>query len=229
MTENGATGEEPPKKAFLHIDDLQDAAGDEGMTLDRYQEVSDAIAEGRHDEYTDEERAEYDDHAQRMKELLHPLGKRLPKLFGELLSKPPTPREEIFSQKQFNPKQSTDLGERRFNSKTPTPAFSNEQLEQMARVRREKDAQDRAVADALRQIAEVTADEAGKNNKRYEDSELASQRRHKASMRVGWASAIAAVLAAAIAGFSVWIGMQNDPLPATPAPSQSQIQESHSS
>lgn len=236
MADNETPDEKPANKAHLHIDDLRENADEGGMSLERYEEISDAIAEGRHGAYTSEERDEFDDHARRVKELLRPLGKRLPNVFRDAL-----PNLQASAQQEAN--RITDSSRKptegpRLSELTPKsfpqhwqsrqaklPVISDEVFADIASARREKNAQEKAVADAIQKMAGITAQEATESKKRYDDSIAETNRRHKASMWVGWLSAGAALLAAAVAAFSLYVTTQSDSTPPAPAPSHSQAQE----
>lgn len=223
MTADETPEEKPEEKAHMHIDDFRDIYdGDDGMTYKRHKEITNAITEGRHDLYTSEEKAEFDELNQSFKDILgawtNPLKRpswntfsNSPWFFGKNAATAESDDEEkspaqILLGADSEATKRKSLGSsyprQRFTVPHIDPLFTPEQLADMERVKQERHEQTKVRTDSLRKMAEIMVQESE-----------ASKKRHRVSLRFGWATLAAGVAAALFAGLSLQEQRVTEPAP----------------
>lgn len=223
MTADKTPEENSEEKAHVNIDDFRDIYdGDGGMTYERHKEIANAIAEGRHDLYTSEEKTEFDEHNQSLKDILgawkNPMKKPFENvfansrwLFGKDVATTKSDDEEKSSAQILFGADPEAIKRNLLGSTYPKPVltgqhlkplFTPEQQADIERSKQERDKQTKDRTDSLIKMAEIMIQES-----------KASKTRYEVSLWIGAATVVVGLAAAVFAGLSLQAQHETEPVP----------------
>lgn len=214
----------------IHIDKLRSSSGDGALSFNRMIEIEKAIKEGRDEDYTAREFAQYKEESERLKKLFEPLTRRVTDQFNIVfknLNMPAvTKNQEDALSKSSLPwikHQTDDLFQ---NFATPPPmevprsvGLQDDVLNSIKDAKDEERKQARSQLKATQQMASIMAEQAA------DSKEMGDHQR-----KVNVASLILAGIAAGAAIIAVFLTAtslaSNDPvMPTTPSPSSTTTTE----